>query len=42
MTAHGLNEAVVKLATERKHLTGIIKMVAHQAESDLVTLVQRP
>jgi hypothetical protein len=31
-----LNErAVVKLATERKHLTDIIKMVAFQAESDL-------
>jgi hypothetical protein len=30
-----LNErAVVKLATERKHLTDIIKMVAYQAESD--------
>ena len=31
-----LNErAVVKLATERKHLTDIIKMVAYQVESDL-------
>jgi len=29
-------EAVVKLTTERKHLTNIIKMVAYQAESDLV------
>jgi transposase len=28
--------AVVKLATERKHLTNIIKMVAYQAESDLL------
>jgi hypothetical protein len=27
--------AVVKLETERKHLTNIIKMVAYQAESDL-------
>jgi prepilin-type processing-associated H-X9-DG protein len=27
---------VVKLATERKHLTNVLKMVAHQAESDLV------
>jgi molybdopterin synthase catalytic subunit len=27
---------VVKLATERKHLTDIIKMVAYQAESDLL------
>src|SRR5262252_8518296 len=31
--------AVVKLATERKHLTDIIKMVAYQAESDLVMLL---
>jgi transposase len=36
-----LNErALVKLATERKHLTDIIKMVAYQAESDLVTLLR--
>jgi hypothetical protein len=36
-----LNErAVVKLATERKHLTDIIKMVAYQAESDLLALLQ--
>jgi hypothetical protein len=36
-----LNErAVVKLATERKHLTDIIKMVAYQAESDLLTLLR--
>jgi hypothetical protein len=36
-----LNErAMVKLATERKHLTDIIKMVAYQAESDLVTLLR--
>jgi hypothetical protein len=28
--------AVVKLATERKHLTDLIKMVAYQAESDLL------
>jgi hypothetical protein len=35
-----LNErALVKLATERKHLTDIIKMVAYQAESDLVALL---
>ncbi len=32
--------AVVKLATERKHLTDIIKMVAYQAESDLVALLR--
>src|SRR5262245_1737184 len=36
-----LNErVVVKLATERKHLTDIIKMVAYQAESDLVALLR--
>lgn len=28
--------AVIKLATERKHLTNVLKMVAYQAESDLV------
>jgi transposase len=32
--------ALVKLATERKHLTDIIKMVAYQAESDLVALLR--
>jgi len=32
-------EPVVKLAPERKHLTNLIKMVAYQAESDLVRLV---
>jgi transposase len=31
---------VVKLATERKHLTDIIKMLAYQAESDLIALLQ--
>ena len=31
---------LVKLATERKHLTDIIKMVAYQAESDLVALLR--
>jgi hypothetical protein len=36
-----LNErTVVKLATERKHLTDIIKMVAYQAESDLLSLLR--
>jgi hypothetical protein len=30
---------VVKLAPERKHLTSLLKMVAYQAESDLVRLV---
>jgi transposase len=29
--------ALVKLATERKHITNLIKMVAFQAESDLLT-----
>jgi Transposase protein len=38
---HDLNErAVVKLTTERKHLTDIIKMVAYQAESDLLALLR--
>jgi len=32
--------AVVKLATERKHLADIIKMVAYQAESDLLALLR--
>lgn len=32
--------AVVRLATERKHLTNIIKMVAYQAESDLLALLR--
>jgi hypothetical protein len=35
-TSHG---AVIKLATERKHLSNIVKMVAYQAESDLVALL---
>jgi transposase len=30
---------IVKLSTERKHLTNLLKMVAYQAESDLVRLV---
>ncbi len=34
--AHG---EVVKLATERKHLSNVLKMVAYQAESDLVRAV---
>jgi transposase len=33
-------QAVVKLATERKHLTDIIKMVTYQAESDLLALLR--
>jgi len=32
--------AVVKLATERKHLTDIIKMLAFQTESDLLAFLQ--
>jgi transposase len=32
--------AVVKLATERKHLTNLLKMVAYQAESDLLALLR--
>ena len=32
-------EPVVKLAPERKHLTNVIKIVAYQAESDLLRLV---
>ena len=32
--------AVIKLATEPKHLTNIVKMLAYQAESDLFALLQ--
>jgi len=32
--------AVIKLSTERKHLSDILKMVAYQAESDLLTLLR--
>jgi DNA-binding CsgD family transcriptional regulator len=32
-------DTVVKLATERKHLTNIIKMLAYQAESDLLAFL---
>jgi hypothetical protein len=31
---------VVKLATERKHITDLLKMVAYQAESDLCRIVE--
>ena len=34
------DSAVVKLATERKHLTDLIKMVAYQAESDSLALLR--
>ena len=33
------DKPIVKLAPERKHLTNLIKMVAYQAESDLLRLV---
>jgi prepilin-type processing-associated H-X9-DG protein len=33
------NGPVVKLAVERKHLTNVLKMVAYQAESDLVRAI---
>lgn len=33
-------KTLVRLATERKHLTDLIKMVAHQAESDLLALLR--
>jgi len=34
------DRTLVKLVTERKHLTDIIKMVAYQAESDLLALLR--
>jgi hypothetical protein len=34
------DKPVVKLAPERKHLTNLIKMVAYQADSDLLRLVE--
>jgi len=34
------DQAVIRLATERKHLTNLIRMVAYQAESDLLALLQ--
>jgi len=33
-------QVAVKLSTERKHLTNILKMIAYQMESDLVELVR--
>jgi len=33
------DQPIVKLAPERKHLTNLIKMVAYQAESDLLRMV---
>jgi hypothetical protein len=35
---HG--EEAVKLSTERKHLTNVLKLVAYQIESDLVELIR--
>jgi hypothetical protein len=32
-------DAVIKLSTERKHLTNLIKMLAYQAESDLLAFL---
>ena len=34
-----IEQPIVKLAPERKHLTNLIKMVAYQAESDLLRLI---
>ncbi len=34
-----IDKPVVKLASERKHLTNLIKMLAYQSESDLLRLV---
>ena len=36
----GSERAMVKLATERKHLSDIIKMVAYQTESDLLAFLR--
>ncbi|HMH02127.1 MAG TPA: LuxR C-terminal-related transcriptional regulator [Terriglobales bacterium] len=33
-------QEMVKLSTERKHLTNVLKMVAYQTESDLVELIR--
>ena len=35
-----VKDPIVKLAPERKHLTDLLKMVAYQAESDLVALIR--
>jgi DNA-binding CsgD family transcriptional regulator len=34
-----VKEPIVKLATERKHLTDMVKMVAYQIESDLLSMI---
>jgi hypothetical protein len=33
-------QELVKLSTERQHLTNVLKMIAYQMESDLVELVR--
>ena len=33
------DQDLVKLSTERKHLTNVLKLVAYQIESDLVNLI---
>ena len=33
------NQELVKLATERQHLTNVLKLVAYQIDSDLVNLI---
>lgn len=40
--AETVKGAVVKLSTERRHLTNILKMVAYQVKSDLVRMVAPP
>jgi Transposase DDE domain/Winged helix-turn helix len=37
--AQTTDEEVIKLATQKKHLTNVIKLVAYQAESELVRLL---
>ncbi len=39
--AHVVDGQVVRLSTQRKHLTNCLKMVAYQAESELVRLVSK-
>jgi hypothetical protein len=34
------DQDLVKLSTERKHLTNVLKLVAYQIESDLVNLIR--
>jgi hypothetical protein len=34
------NQKLVKLSTERKHLTNVLKLVAYQVESDLANLIR--